>query len=208
VKGYWQAGIRHIVALRGDMPDPTAPYQAHPQGYASTAELVKAITRIAPFEVSVSCYPERHPDSPSMEHDIELLKEKVDAGASRAIGNFCFDLDAIARLRDKVAAAGMKIPIVPGLMPTTNFKGTRRMATRCGASLPDWLCSLYDGLDDELDSRRALAAAVLVEQVQTLSARGFSQFHFYTLNQADLTYAVCRMLGVQPAAPRSRSAAE
>ena len=198
VRGYWQAGVRHIVALRGDMAEPGAPYAAHPQGYASTPELIEGIRVIAPFAVSVSCYPERHPDSPSLEHDIDLLKRKVGAGASRAIGQFCFDNDAVARLRDRAAGAGISVPIVPGLMPSTNFKNVARMAARCGASIPSWLARLYEGLDDDLESRRVVAASVLAEQVMELHAHGFDQFHFYTLNQADLTYATCRILGLVP----------
>jgi methylenetetrahydrofolate reductase (NADPH) len=198
VRAYWRAGVRHIVALRGDMPEAGAPYTAHPQGYASTPALIEGIRAIAPFAVSVSCYPERHPDSPSLEHDIDLLKRKVEAGASRAIGQFCFDNDAIARLRDRAAAAGISVPIVPGLMPSTNFKGVARMAARCGASIPAWLARLYEGLDDDLESRRVVAASVLAEQVMELHAHGFDQFHFYTLNQADLTYATCRILGLVP----------
>lgn len=196
---YWHAGVRHIVALRGDMPDPAAPYSPHSQGYESTPALIAGIRRIAPFEVSVSAYPERHPDSASLEHDVELLKRKVDAGANRAIGQFCFDLDAVTRLRDRAAAARIAVPVVPGLMPTTNFKGTRRMAQRCGAGVPEWLGRLYDGLDDDPESRKIIAAAVMAEQVETLHARGFEQFHFYTLNQADLTYAACRILGIAAA---------
>jgi methylenetetrahydrofolate reductase (NADPH) len=198
VRSYWQAGVRHIVALRGDMAEPGAPYAAHPQGYASTPQLIEGIRAIAPFAVSVSCYPERHPDSPSLEHDIDLLKRKVGAGASRAIGQFCFDNDAVARLRDRAAGAGISVPIVPGLMPSTNFKGITHMAARCGASIPSWLARLYEGLDDDLESRRVVAASVLAEQVMELHAHGFDQFHFYTLNQADLTYATCRILGLVP----------
>jgi methylenetetrahydrofolate reductase (NADPH) len=198
VRGYWQAGVRHIVALRGDMPEPGAPFAAHPDGYASTPALIAGIRTIGDFTVSVSCYPERHPDSPSLAHDIELLERKVDAGACRAISQFCFDNDALARLRDRAAAAGIDVPIVPGLMPTTNFKGVVRMAGRCGASIPAWLARLYQGLDDDLESRRIVAASVLAEQVQELAAHGFDKFHFYTLNQADLTYATCRMLGLTP----------
>jgi methylenetetrahydrofolate reductase (NADPH) len=186
------------VALRGDMPMPDAPYAAHPLGYQSTPELVAGIRAIAPFEVSVSCYPERHPDSPSIDDDIALLGAKVAAGATRAIGQFCFSTEAIARFRDRVAASGLAIPIIPGLMPTTNFKGVLRMANRSGASVPDWLKRLYEGLDDDLDSRKAIAAVVLTEQVEQLRGYGFDCLHFYTLNQADLTYATCRLLGLPP----------
>jgi methylenetetrahydrofolate reductase (NADPH) len=198
VQGYWDSGIRHIVALRGDMPEMSGPYCAHPDGYASTPDLIKGIRRVAPFEVSVSFYPERHPDSPTLAHDVELLKRKVGAGATRALGQFCFDNDATARFRDAAAAAGVNVPIVPGIMPTTAFRGVQRMADRCGAKIPDWLARAYEGLDEDVESRRIIAAAVLAEQVQQLRARGFGQFHFYTLNQANLTYAACRLLGLAP----------
>jgi methylenetetrahydrofolate reductase (NADPH) len=197
VRGYWEAGVRHIVALRGDMPEQGAPYRAHNGGYQSTPALIAGIRRIAPFEISVSAYPERHPDSMSLDDDVELLKAKVDAGAVRAIGQFCFDPDAVARFRDRVAACGLSIPIVPGLMPTTNFKGVQRMAARCGASVPPSFVELYRGLEDDIESRRAIASALMVEQVEQLLRRGFDQFHFYTLNQADLTYAACRLLGAR-----------
>jgi methylenetetrahydrofolate reductase (NADPH) len=198
VRGYWQAGIRHIVALRGDMPNIQGPYRAHPQGYASTPELIAGIRRIALFEVSVSFYPERHPDSPNHGHDIELLKRKVDAGASRALGQFCFDNDVTARFRDDAARAGIVIPIIPGIMPTTNFRGVERMAAKTHTAIPGWLARAYDGLDEDSESRRIVAAAVLADQVQQLRARGFEQFHFYTLNQANLSYAACRLLGLRP----------
>jgi methylenetetrahydrofolate reductase (NADPH) len=198
VRGYWAAGIRHIVALRGDMPNMDGPYRAHAQGYASTPELIDAIRRIAPFDISVSFYPERHPDSPSHGHDIELLERKVQAGASRALGQFCFDNDAIARFRDDAARAGISIPIIPGIMPTTNFRGVERMASKTHAAIPDWLARAYDGLDEDVESRRIVAAAVLADQVQQLRERGFERFHFYTLNQANLSYAACRLLGLRP----------
>jgi methylenetetrahydrofolate reductase (NADPH) len=186
------------VALRGDMPGMDGAYRAHPEGYQSTPELIAGIRKIAPFEVSVSFYPERHPDSPSHGHDIDLLKKKMDAGATRALGQFCFDNDAMARFRDDAAAAGVVIPVIPGIMPTTAFRGVERMAVRCGASIPGWLARAYDGLDEDVESRRIVAAAVLADQVQGLRARGFGQFHFYTLNQANLTYAACRILGLRP----------
>jgi methylenetetrahydrofolate reductase (NADH) len=198
VQAYWQAGIRHIVALRGDMPNMDGSYRAHPDGYESTPDLIAGIRRIAPFEVSVSFYPERHPDSPSHGHDIALLKNKMDAGATRALGQFCFDNDATARFRDDAARAGISIPIIPGIMPTTNFRGVERMAAKTRASIPAWLARAYDGLDEDLESRRIIAAAVLADQVQQLRARGFGQFHFYTLNQANLSYAACRLLGLRP----------
>ncbi len=197
-KSYWDAGVRHIVALRGDMPDMSGPYTPHADGYTSTPEMIEGIRKIAPFEISVSCYPERHPDSPSRDHDLALLRKKIDAGASRAIAQFCFDSELIARMRDRAAAQGITAPIIPGMMPTTNFKGIVRMAQRCGARVPQWLTRLYDGLDNDLESRRIIAAAVMAEQVAELHRLGFDQFHFYTLNQSDLTYASCRVLGLQP----------
>jgi methylenetetrahydrofolate reductase (NADPH) len=198
IRDYWAAGVRHIVALRGDMPDPGETYRAHQEGYRTTADLVAAIRKAAPFEVSVAAYPEKHPDSPSIAWDLELLKAKIAAGASRAITQFVFDNEAIVRFRDRAQAAGIKVPIVPGLMPTTNFKGVKRMAGRCGASVPDWLAELYDGLEEDLASRKLIAGAVLAEQVRVLRKEGFSQFHFYTLNQFELTYAVCNLLGIKP----------
>jgi methylenetetrahydrofolate reductase (NADPH) len=198
VGAYRDCGIRHIVALRGDMPGMTGPYRAHEDGYQSTPELIAGIAKTGDFEISVSFYPERHPDSPSHAHDIALLKAKMDAGASRALGQFCFDNDATARFRDDAAKAGIAIPIVPGIMPATNFAGVARMAGAAGASIPPWLARAYEGLDDDVESRRIVAAAVLADQVQGLRARGFHQFHFYTLNQANLTYAACRLLGIRP----------
>ena len=198
LRAYWDAGIRHIVALRGDMPNMNGPYQPHAQGYRSTPELIAGIRKIGNFEVSVSFYPERHPDSPSHGHDIELLKAKMDAGASRALGQFCFDNALTARFRDDAAKAGITIPVVPGVMPTTNFNGIARMAGKAGASIPAWLAKAYEGLDQDVETRRIVAAAVLADQVQQLRSLGFSQFHFYTLNQANLTYAACRILGLRP----------
>ena len=198
VQGYWDAGIRHIVALRGDMPGMEGAYRPHPDGYASTPDLIAGIRRIAPFEVSVSFYPERHPDSPSHGHDIELLKKKMDAGATRALGQFCFDNEATARFRDDAVKAGITIPVIPGVMPTTNFKGVERMAGKTGASIPAWLARAYEGLDEDVETRRIIAAAVLADQVQQLRSKGFDQFHFYTLNQANLSYAACRLLGLRP----------
>jgi methylenetetrahydrofolate reductase (NADPH) len=197
VRDYWRGGVRHVVALRGDMPEPGATYRAHPCGYQSTPELVAGIRRVAPFEITVGTYPERHPDSASLDSDIELLKKKIDAGASRAIGQFSFDTKAIVRFRDRALARGVSVPLVPGLMPSTNFSGVVRMASRCGATIPSWLNQLYDGLEEDVESRKAIAAAVLAEQVEQLRREGFDQFHFYTLNQADLTYAACRLLGIR-----------
>ena len=201
VRAYWDAGIRHIVALRGDMPGMSGAYQAHPDGYASTPDLIRGIRKIGDFEVSVSFYPERHPDSPSHGHDIELLKAKMDAGATRALGQFCFDNDLTARFRDDAVKAGIAIPVVPGIIPTTNFNAVARMAGKTGASIPAWLAKAYDGLEEDVETRRIVAAAVLADQVALLRARGFDDFHFYTLNQANLTYAACRILGIAPKDP-------
>jgi len=199
IRDYWAAGVRHIVALRGDMPELGASYCAHQDGYQNTAELVRGIRAIAPFEISVSAYPEKHPDSPSLDWDLDVLKAKIDAGATRAITQFAFETSVYTRFRDCARREGVEIPIVPGLMPTTNFRGIARMAKRCGANIPAWLHALYERLDDDLESRKLVASAVLVEQVRELKAEGFDQFHFYTLNQAELTFAVCNILGIRPA---------
>ena len=206
VSGYWSAGVRHVVALRGDMMDASS-YAPHPHGYASTAEMIGDIRRVAPFEISVSAYPECHPESPSLDDDMELLRAKVQAGASRAITQFGFDSGVIARFRDLARRRGIGVPIIPGLMPTTNIKGVRRMASKAGVRVPDWLNRLYEGLDEDAETRKLIAAAVLAEQVEELRAEGFDQFHFYTLNQADLTYAACRILGIQPAPVPAEAAA-
>jgi methylenetetrahydrofolate reductase (NADH) len=198
VRGYWDAGIRHVVALRGDMPGMQGKYEAHPDGYAATPDLIEGVRKIAPFEISVSAYPERHPDSASEAQDVELLKAKVGAGATRALTQFGFETETIARFRDRVVRAGVDVPIVPGLIPSTNIKGIARMAATAGASVPDWLARLYDGLDADADTRKLIAATVLAEQVEELRAEGFDQFHFYTLNQADLTFAACCLLGMRP----------
>ena len=198
IQGYWDVGVRHIVAIRGDMPDMEGAYRPHENGYQTTADLVKGIRAIGDFEVSVSVYPERHPESRSFEHDLDLLKAKIDAGATRAIAQFAFETEHYERLLERVARAGIKIPIVPGIMPTTNFKGVERMAARCGATVPAWLRAYYDGLDDDLATRRLIAATVAAEQVHDLERLGFRDFHLYTLNQADLTYAICHILGFKP----------
>ena len=198
IRSYWDAGVRHIVALRGDMPELGAAYRPHPEGYQSTPELVAGIRGIADFQVSVSAYPEGHPESPSFEADIELLRKKVDAGATRAITQFAFDTERHARFLEAVRKAGIDVPVIPGIMPTTNFKGTKRMAERCGASIPKWLDDYYIGLDDDLETRKLIAAYVAAEQVNRLRAYGFERFHFYTLNQADLTFAICHVIGLRP----------
>jgi methylenetetrahydrofolate reductase (NADPH) len=198
IRDYWDAGVRHIVALRGDPPGQVGgSYQPPADGYANATELTAAITRIAPFEVSVGCYPEKHPESGSIAHDIDVLKAKIDAGATRAISQLFFDIEAFLRYVDQVRAAGIDIPIVPGIMPVTNFKGLVRMTQMCQARLPEWLHTLFDGLDEDPDTRRLIAASVASEMCAELEERGFDCFHFYTLNRADLVYAICRVLGVR-----------
>jgi len=199
IRAYWDAGVRHIVALRGDSPGGVdAPYCAHPDGYQRTEDLVAAIKRIGDFEVSVSAYPEKHPHSPTLLHDVEALKRKVDAGADRAIGQFCFDNSLFLRYLDVAAAAGIEIPIVPGIVPVQNFKQTSGFAKRAGATVPTWLADRFAGLDDDLATRRLVAAAVCAEQVIDLIDRGVGQFHFYTMNRADLVYAICHLIGMRP----------
>jgi methylenetetrahydrofolate reductase (NADPH) len=200
VRDYQRSGIRHIVALRGDMPEP-GPYAQVVGGYESTPDLIRGIREIWPFEVSVSAYPERHPDSPSVEHDYALLKAKIDAGATRAITQFVYDTDVVLRFADRAYREGIRIPIVPGIMPATNFKGVARMAKRCGASIPQSLARKFEGLDDDLETRKLIAATVAAEQVEKLRRHGFDAFHFYTLNQADLTFAICHLLGVRAQGP-------
>jgi len=199
IRSYWQAGVRHIVALRGDPPEGVGEaYRPYEGGYANAADLSVGIKAIGDFEISVGCYPEKHPESASIEADIDMLKAKVDAGADRAITQFCFDSDQIARYRDRVADAGIGIPIVPGIMPVTSFKGLLRFAGRCGATVPQWMHGLFSDLGDDLETHKLLAANVAAEQCMQLEQHGFDQFHFYTLNRADLSYATCYMLGMRP----------
>ncbi len=198
VRDYWRAGVRHIVALRGDPPGQIGgAYQPRADGYNNATELARAIRAIAPFEISVGLYPQVHPESPSIEHDIEVLKAKIDAGATRAITQFFFDVDAFLRFRDKADAAGVRIPILPGIMPVSNFRGLQRMAGPCGIALPAWLGTLFEGLDEDADTRRLIACSVAAEMCAKLEEEGFRAFHFYTLNRADLVYAICRVLGVR-----------
>ena len=198
ITDYWIAGVRHIVALRGDPPGAIGgAYSPPADGYANATELVRAITDIAPFEVSVGCYPEKHPESPSFDHDIDVLKAKVDAGATRAISQLFFDIDAFLRFEERVRKAGIFIPIVPGIMPVTNFKSLVRMAGLCNARLPSWLINHLEGLDADPDTRRLVAVSLATELCVALQERGFEDLHFYTLNRADLVYGICRMLGVK-----------
>ncbi len=195
---YWESGIRHLVALRGDPPDGVGRYSPHPGGYAYAADLVAGLRKIADFEISVAAYPELHPDAASQQADIDNLKRKIDAGATRAITNFFFDADMYRRFIDKTAAAGIKVPIVPGILPVTNFTSTVKTSAKCGASVPAWMHERFAGLEDDPETRRLVAATVVAEQVNALVADGVTEFHFYTLNRADLTYAICHILGVRP----------
>lgn len=197
------AGIRRVVALRGDMPQAGAAFQPHARGYANAAELVAGLRRIADFDISVAAYPECHPDSPSVEADIDNLKRKLDAGARRAITQFFFDADVFLRFRDRATRAGISAPLVPGIMPITNFSRIREFSRRCGASIPNALARRFDGLDENDEYRELVAVATAGSLCERLRAEGVDAFHFYTLNRAAMTYAICRLLGIseQAAAP-------
>ncbi len=198
-RAYWDAGIRHIVALRGDPPSGMGgKYSVHPGGYENAADLVAGLKKIGDFQISVAAYPEKHPDSPDAKADLENLKRKVDAGADRCITQFFFDGDDFLRFRDQAAAAGIHVPIVPGVMPVSNFQGIARMAGLCGSKVPAWLAELFDGLEEDLETRRMIAATVAGDLCRRLHADGVDQFHFYTLNRADLTFAICHLLGIRP----------
>jgi methylenetetrahydrofolate reductase (NADPH) len=198
VRGYWDAGVRHVVALRGDPVDGVGTaYQAHPGGYERTADLVAGIRRLGDFEVSVSAYPEIHPEAGSLDVDLDALQAKIDAGATRAITNFFFDNDVFLRYLDRVRARGITIPIVPGIVPLQNFKQTAGFARKTGAAVPDWLAARFEGLDGDPETRRLVAAAVAAEQVTDLVDRGIDEFHFYTMNRADLVFAICHLLGLR-----------
>ena len=200
IQEYKAAGVDHIVALRGDPPGGGAiggVYQPRADGYANATELARAVSAVGGFDISVGVYPEKHPESPSLDHDIEVLKAKVDAGATRAISQFFFDMDAFLRFRDRVRAAGVTIPLIPGIMPVSNFAALQRMSAACGTAVPGWLAAHFDGLDDDPETRKLIAASVAAETCARLQEEGFADFHFYTLNRADLVYAICRVLGVR-----------
>jgi methylenetetrahydrofolate reductase (NADPH) len=200
IRGYAQAGVRHIVALRGDPAGGMGErYAPHPNGYSNAADLVAGIKRIGDIEVSVSAYPEKHPDSGSVEADIDMLAAKVDAGATRAVTQFFFENDLYFRYLDRVRARGINVPVTPGILPVQNFKLAKGFAERTGASVPDWLAARFDGLDNDPATRKLIAAAIAAEQVLDLVDRGVSDFHFYTMNRADLVYAICHLLGLRPA---------
>jgi methylenetetrahydrofolate reductase (NADPH) len=199
VKSYWDAGVRHIVALRGDPQEGIgSKFHPHPQGYENSAALVGGIRKIADFEVSVSTYPEGHPESTSVDDDIDVLKRKIDAGATRAITQFFFENSLYLRFLEKVRDRGIDIPIVPGIVPVQNFKLTTNFAKKAGASVPQWLADRFEGLDDDPTTRRLIAATVAAEQVLDLVDHGIKDFHFYTMNRADLVYAICHLLGLRP----------
>lgn len=196
IEDYAHAGVKHIVALRGDMPDMAA-FSPHPDGYSGSVELVESLANRGGFDITVSAYPEKHPESDNMQTDIDLLKAKIDAGATRAITQFVFDTEQYYRFRDLLADNQINIPVIPGIMPTTNFKGVLRMSEACGASVPEWMKNKFDGLDEDLESRRALAIEIAIDQCRDLINSGFENLHFYTLNQATVTKAVCNALSLE-----------
>jgi len=202
-RAYWDMGIRHLVALRGDAPAGSDGYEPHAQGYAYASDLVAGLKNVADFDISVAAYPEVHPEAESAAADLDNLKRKLDAGASRAITQFFFDNDAFLRFRDRCAVAGIDSALVPGILPITRFPQLTRFAAMCGATVPQWLSERFKGLEDDAETRRLIAASVAIEQVRALSKEGIDEFHFYTLNRSELTFAICHALGVRP-----RSAAD
>jgi methylenetetrahydrofolate reductase (NADPH) len=202
LRNYWHAGVRRIVALRGDPPGGVGmPYLQHPTGYASAIELTEAAARIGGFDISVAVHPEKHPASATFEHDIDNFKRKLAAGASRGISQFFFDETVFLRFRDRLARAGVYAPILPGIMPVSNVKGLQKMAAACGATLPRWMTHLLEGLDDDPETRRLVSAVTTAQLCARLAAEGVRDFHFYTLNRADLTLAICRVLGLRAKEP-------
>jgi len=195
---YWDEGVRHIVALRGDPPQGATRYEPHPDGFAYGADLVAGLRSVGDFDISVAAYPEVHPEAASADADFDNLRRKIDAGATRAITQFFFDNDDYLRFRDRCAAAGINASIVPGILPITRFPQVTRFAERCGAKIPRWLAERFVGLDNDADTRRLIAASVAIEQVSRLREQGVNEFHFYTLNRAELTYAICHALGMRP----------
>jgi methylenetetrahydrofolate reductase (NADPH) len=196
-RGYWDVGVRHIVALRGDAPEGEA-YEPHPGGYAFAGDLVAGLRRIGDFEISVAAYPETHPAARSAQDDLDNLKRKLDAGATRAITQYFFDTTTYLRFLERCLAAGITAPIVPGIMPVSNFAQAVRFSAMCGTTVPNWLAQLFEGTEDDPDIRRVVASVVAAEQVRTLQANGVDEFHFYTLNRPQLTCAIAHVLGVRP----------
>jgi methylenetetrahydrofolate reductase (NADPH) len=197
-RSYWDAGVKHIVALRGDSPDVTGRYEPHPDGYAYASDLVAGLKKVADFRISVAAYPEPHPDAVSAEADLDNLKRKIDAGATEAITQFFFDVDTYLRFLDRARAAGISVPIIPGILPVTNFTQVAKFSAKTGASVPTWMADLFEGLENEPDTRKLVAASMAAEQCRVLHANGVNQFHFYTMNRADLCFAICHILGVRP----------
>lgn len=197
-RAYWDLGVRHMVALRGDPPKSDKAYVPHPQGYAYASDLVAGLKKIADFEISVAAYPEVHPEARSAAIDLDNLKRKLDAGASTAITQFFFEVDTFLRFRDRCAAAGIDSRIIPGILPITRFPQLLRFAEQCGASVPDWLRHRFDGLEDDAETRAMISASVAIDEVRKLQVEGVDRFHFYTLNRSELTFAICHALGVRP----------
>jgi methylenetetrahydrofolate reductase (NADPH) len=194
---YWDMGVRHMVALRGDTPNGGGNYAPHPDGYAYASDLVAGLKKVADFDISVAAYPEVHPEAPNPLFDLDNLKRKLDAGATRAITQFFFDIEIYLRFRDLCATAGIDATIVPGILPITRFPQLTRFAEQCGASVPEWLTDRFDGLEDDAETRQLIAASVAIEQARLLKKQGIDEFHFYTLNRSELTYAICHALGVR-----------
>lgn len=197
-RSYWDQGVRHLVALRGDPPREQARYTPQRDGYSYAADLVAGLRKVADFDISVAAYPEVHPEAKTPADDLDNLKRKLDAGASRAITQFFFDTQTYLRFRDRAGAAGIESPLVPGILPITRFPQLERFAERCGATVPDWLRERFSGLEHDAQTRQLIAASVAIEQVRELQAEGVDEFHFYTLNRAELTFAICHALGVRP----------
>lgn len=197
-RDYWEMGIRHLVALRGDPPAGAGEYTPVPGGYAYASDLVAGLKQVADFDISVAAYPEVHPEAPSPEFDLENLKRKLDAGASRAITQFFFDNELFLRFRDRCAAIGIDSKLVPGILPITRFAQMTKFAANCGTSVPAWLRERFEGLDDDTETRSLIAASTAIEQVRRLQAEGVDEFHFYTLNRSELTVAICHALGIRP----------
>jgi methylenetetrahydrofolate reductase (NADPH) len=195
---YWDMGVRHLVALRGDAPHGVDKYEPHPDGYAYASDLVTGLRKVADFEISVAAYPEVHPEAPDADFDLDNLKRKLDAGATRAITQFFFETEVFLNFRDRCAAAGIDSPIVPGILPITRFPQLEKFAAACGASVPDWLREWFAGLEEDTQTRQMIAASVAISQVRRLQAEGIDEFHIYTLNRSELAFAICHALGVRP----------
>ena len=204
---YWDAGIRHVVALRGDPPKDAERYTPHPDGYEFAADLVAGLKRVAEFEISVAAYPEVHPEARDAAADLDNLKRKLDAGATRAITQYFFEVETYLRYLERVLAAGIDVPVVPGILPVTNFAQVKRFSAMCGATVPRWMAELFEGLDEDPETRKLVAASIAAEQCRVLRANGVNEFHFYTLNRANLTYAIARILGLRPRPDESASEA-